>query len=249
VEVPGARYRLGAERGSGFVFDNEKWAHEVEVAPFRIARAPVTNAEFAAFVEGGGYRDERLWSEAGWRWRANCGAERPVYWEGPAHRRYHSLRPLPADHPVIHVNWYEAEAFGNWAGRRLPAEAEWELAASTPSKRRFPWGNQDPREAHANLDGRAGGTVPVAAHPEGDSAYGCRQMIGNVWEWTSTDFGPYPGFEIDPYKEYSQPWFGTHKVLRGGCWATRARLLRNTWRNFYTPDRRDIFAGFRTCAR
>ncbi|MFL5246505.1 MAG: SUMF1/EgtB/PvdO family nonheme iron enzyme, partial [Myxococcales bacterium] len=101
----------------------------------------------------------------------------------------------------------------------------------------------------ANLDGSAGGTVPVAAHPEGDSAYGCRQMIGNVWEWTSSDFAPYPGFEIDPYKEYSQPWFGTHKVLRGGCWATRARLLRNTWRNFYTPDRRDVFAGFRTCAR
>ncbi|MFL5439654.1 MAG: selenoneine synthase SenA [Myxococcales bacterium] len=246
VEVPGARYRLGAERGSGFVFDNEKWAHEVEVGPFRIARAPVTNAEFAAFVEGGGYRDERLWSDSGWRWRAASGAQRPVYWEGQGHRRYDSLRPLPPDHPVIHVNWYEAEAFCSWAGRRLPTEAEWELAASTPAKHRFPWGDSG---TFANLDGRAGGTVPVAAHPEGDSAYGCRQMIGNVWEWTSTGFAPYPGFEIDPYKEYSQPWFGTHKVLRGGCWATRARLLRNTYRNFYTPDRRDVFAGFRTCAR
>jgi iron(II)-dependent oxidoreductase len=253
VAVPGGRYRLGAERGTSFVFDNEKWAHDVEVAPFRMARAPVTNSEHAAFVEAGGYRDERLWSPAGWEWRARCGAQKPVYWErtdgGWAHRRYDSLRPLPSDHPVIHVCWYEAEAFCAWAGRRLPTEAEWEFAASTPAKRRFPWGDQAHGEAFANLDGQAGGTVPVAAHPEGDSACGCRQMIGNVWEWTATSFEPYPGFEIDPYKEYSQPWFGTHKVLRGGCWATRARLLRNTYRNFYTPDRRDIFAGFRTCAR
>jgi len=251
ASIPGARYRLGAERGTSFVFDNEKWAHEVEVAPFRMARAPVTNSEFAAFVEAGGYRNERLWSPEGWRWRAACGAQKPVYWErtdgGWAHRRYDSLRPLPPDHPVIHVSWYEAEAFCSFAGRRLPTEAEWELAASTPEKRRFPWGDEE--APHANLDARAGGTVPVAAHPEGDSAYGLRQMIGNVWEWTATTFEPYPGFEIDPYKEYSQPWFGTHKVLRGGCWATRTRLLSNTYRNFYTPDRRDIFAGFRTCAR
>jgi iron(II)-dependent oxidoreductase len=253
VAVPGGRYRLGAERGSSFVFDNEKWAHDVEVAPFRMARAAVTNSEFAGFVEAGGYRDERLWSAEGWQWRARCGAQKPVYWErtdgGWAHRRYDSLRPLPSDHPVIHVCWYEAEAFCRWAGRRLPAEAEWELAAATPAKSRFPWGDEAPRNAHANLDGRAGGTVPVAAHAQGDSACGCRQMIGNVWEWTASSFEPYPGFEIDPYKEYSQPWFGNHKVLRGGCWATRARLLRNTYRNFYTPDRRDIFAGFRTCAR
>jgi iron(II)-dependent oxidoreductase len=253
VAVPGGRYRLGAERGTSFVFDNEKWAHDVEVAPFRMARAPVTNSELAAFVEAGGYRDERLWSPEGWQWRARCGAQKPVYWDRTdgawAHRRYDSIRPLPADHPVIHVCWYEAEAFCAWAGRRLPTEAEWEFAASTPAKRRFPWGDQAPGEAFANLDGQAGGTLPVAAHPEGDSACGCRQMIGNVWEWTATSFEPYPGFEIDPYKEYSQPWFGTHKVLRGGCWATRARLLRNTYRNFYTPDRRDIFAGFRTCAR
>src|SRR6184192_1704161 len=253
VAVPGGPYRLGAERGTAFVFDNEKWAHDVEVAPFRIARAPVTNSELVGFVEAGGYRDERLWSPQGWQWRTRSGAQKPVYWErtqgGWAHRRYDSLGPLAPDHPVTHVSWYEAEAFCAWAGRRLPTEAEWEFAASTPAKRRFPWGNADPRDTFANLDARAGGTVPVAAHPEGDSAYGCRQMIGNVWEWTATGFEPYPGFEVDPYKEYSQPWFGTHKVLRGGCWATRARLLRNTYRNFYTPDRRDIFAGFRTCAR
>jgi iron(II)-dependent oxidoreductase len=138
----------------------------------------------------------------------------------------------------------------------LPTEAEWEAAASTASetdklssrKCRFPWGDEAPTPERANLDGRGGGCLEVGAMPAGDSAFGCRQMIGNVWEWTSGDFLPYPGFVADPYKEYSQPWFGTHKVLRGGCWATRTRLLRNTWRNFYEPHRRDVFAGFRTCA-
>jgi iron(II)-dependent oxidoreductase len=173
-----------------------------------------------------------------------------VYWEeGRVQRRYDSLQPLAPHEPVIHVCWYEAEAYCNWAGRRLPTEAEWELAAATPAKRRFPWGDSPPDARRANLDARAGGPVDVAAHPEGDSAYGCRQMVGNVWEWTATDFAPYPGFVVDPYKEYSQPWFSSpHKVLRGGCWATRGRLLRNTWRNFYPPDRRDVLAGFRTCA-
>ena len=98
----------------------------------------------------------------------------------------------------------------------------------------------------ANL--QSGGPVPVDAYAEGDAASGCRQLIGNVWEWTASTFEPYPGFVVDPYKEYSEPWFGTHKVLRGGSFATPRRLIRNTWRNFYTPDRGDIFAGFRTCA-
>jgi len=250
VTVPGARLMLGATRDEPFVFDNEKWAHPVEVPSFRMARAPVTNAAYAAFVENGGYRDRRLWSGEGWRWREESRALRPVYWDedGQA-RRYDARRPLAPHEPVIHVCWYEAEAFCNWAGRRLPTEAEWELAAGTPEKRRFPWG-EGLEERHANLDGRAGGPVDVAAHPEGDSACGCRQMVGNVWEWTASDFKPYPGFVADPYKEYSEPWFSSpHKVLRGGCWATRGRLLRNTWRNFYPPDRRDVLAGFRTCAR
>jgi iron(II)-dependent oxidoreductase len=151
------------------------------------------------------------------------------------------------------VCWYEAEAWCRWADRRLPTEAEWERAASAPGggegRRRFPWGDAPPDPRRANLDGLTGGGLDVAALPAGDSACGCRQMIGNVWEWTASDFLPYPGFVADAYKEYSEPWFRTHKVLRGGCWVTRARLLRNTWRNFYPPDRRDVWAGFRTCAR
>jgi iron(II)-dependent oxidoreductase len=256
VEVPGGAFVLGAAEDGTFVFDNEKWAHAVRLAPFRIARAPVTAREFAAFVEDGGYAREDLWSGEGWRWRQDTGAAHPVYWrraEGGWERRdFDRWVPLEPDHPVLHVSWYEAEAWCAWAGRRLPTEAEWEMAASASSggeRRRFPWGEAAPTPARANLEGQAGGLLDVAALPDGDSDWGCRQMMGNVWEWTASDFGPYPGFVPDAYRDYSEPWFGTHKVLRGGCWVTRARLLRNTWRNFYTPDRRDVWAGFRTCAR
>jgi gamma-glutamyl hercynylcysteine S-oxide synthase len=261
VEIPGGTFSLGATPDEPFVFDNEKWAHPVVIMPFAIARAPVTQAEFAAFVDDGGYRRRDFWDAPGWEWRDGAGADHPVYWRKDGgtwlRRDFNEWVPLEPHRPVLHVNWYEAEAYCRWAGRRLPVEAEWEVAASTgpdPSghgladrKRRFPWGDSPPTAARANLDWAAMGCVDVGALSDGDSAFGCRQMVGNVWEWTSTPFLPYPGFEPDPYEEYSQPWFGTRKVLRGGCWATRARLLRNTWRNFYTPDRRDVWAGFRTC--
>ena len=264
VEFPGGRFLLGAGSQEPFVFDNEKWAHPVEVRPFAMARSAVTQAEFAEFVEGQGYSRREFWSEPGWHWRGSVGAEHPVYWKREAEgrwlrRNFDCWVPLEPHRPVLHVNWWEAEAYCNWAGRRLPTEIEWEVAASgepahsgkglADVKRRFPWGDDLPGSERANLGWRAMGTVDVNALPAGDSAFGCRQMIGNVWEWTANDFGPYPGFEIDPYREYSQPWFGTHKVLRGGAWPTQPRLLRNTWRNFYTPDRRDVWAGFRTCRR
>jgi iron(II)-dependent oxidoreductase len=263
VAVPGNTFILGAAVDEPFVFDNEKWAHAVRVEPFSIARATVTQAEFAAFIEDGGYHRQDLWSAEGWGWKQRTGAEHPVYWRRiPGHgwqrRQFDHWVRLEPNRPVLHVNWYEADAFCRWAGRRLPTEAEWEMAAAAepadggihlnPRKRRFPWGNSPPTSHHANLNGSAGGCIDVGALSVGDSGFGCRQMIGNVWEWTASDFLPYPDFVVDPYKEYSQPWFGTHKVLRGGCWATQARLLRNTWRNFYTPDRRDVWAGFRTCA-
>lgn len=288
VEIPGGVYLIGATPDFPFVFDNEKWAHPVELKSFRISRAPVTNSEFLAFVEAGGYREPRFWSTEGWQWLNTGGApqleksfskffnksineqpeiteftarlDHPIYWRRDVSGRwlqriYDGYGPLQNDLPIVHVSWYEAEAYCNWAKRRLPTEVEWETAASamkadrSPAVRRyFPWGDHAPTPNHASLDWRAGGVVQVGAHGDGDSAYGCRQMIGNIWEWTATDFQPYPGFSADPYKEYSEPWFGTHKVLRGGCWATSSYLIRNTWRNFYTPDRRDVWAGFRTCA-
>jgi iron(II)-dependent oxidoreductase len=291
AEIPGGVFTIGATPEFPFVFDNEKWAHPVKLEAFRIARAPVTNGEFLAFVEDGGYRKMELWSPDGRRWLESSGSadqeasfasfwnkqlkrseeprlstdrcDHPIYWRrgnnGTWQQRIFDRYVALNEHlPVLHVNWYEAEAYCNWANRRLPTEAEWEAAASTEAqsdlgaskdRRAFPWGDQVPKPDRANLDWSRPGVVEVGACPSGDSAFGCRQMIGNVWEWTADAFLPYPGFVIDPYKEYSQPWFGTHKVLRGGCWATRSLLIRNTWRNFYTPDRRDVWAGFRTCAR
>lgn len=264
VEIPGGLYMLGATPDMAFVFDNEKWAYPVQIRPFRIARAPVTNDEFAEFVDNRGYERQELWSESGWAWRERVNAKHPVYWQRGRgtvwlSRKYNRFVPLEPHLPAIHVNWYEAKAYCRWANRRLPTEAEWEMAASAEpiaadqglrnEKRRFPWGNTPPTPEHANLDLRAGGCIPVNLLPAGDSAFGCRQMIGNVWEWTADDFGPFPGFTIDPYKEYSEPWFGgTHKSLRGGAFATRSRLIRNSYRNFYAPDRRDVLTGFRTCS-
>jgi iron(II)-dependent oxidoreductase len=254
VFIPGGEFFLGAQPGARFVFDNEKWEHPHDVPPFAISRTPVTQAQFATFVDEGGYHHQEFWSEGGWQWRKQALASSPVYWIAESGRwmvrHFDQTVPLEPDLPVIHVNWYEADAYCRWAKRRLPSEVEWELAAAGPDrKRRFPWGDQPPAPEQANLDARCAGCLPAGALPVSDSVFGCRQMIGNVWEWTASDFLPYPGFTVDPYKEYSEPWFGSdRKVLRGGCWATRARLIRNTWRNYFTKDRRDIFAGFRTCA-
>ena len=263
VEIPGGTFQLGATPEAPFVFDNERWAHPVEVRPFRIARAPVTNTQFTEFVEDRGYLLRELWSPQGWVWRKKTGAEHPVYWahgEGSWLRRHFDrLVPLEPHHPVVHVNWYEAEAYCNWAGRRLPTEAEWEMVASAEPtadgrgikerKRKYPWGDDPPTPDQANLDSRHLGCVDVGAFPSGESAFGCRQMVGNVWEWTASAFYPFPGYIVDsPYREYSAPWFGYRKVLKGGAWATRSRLAWITYRNFFQPYRRDIFAGFRTCA-
>jgi iron(II)-dependent oxidoreductase len=262
VEVPGGRFVLGSSPAAPFVFDNEKWAHPVTVRPFRIARAPVTNAEFAAFVAAGGYRQRKFWDEPGWHWRESVGAEHPIYWIGDdrgrwAVRRFDREEELRPHQPVIHVNWHEASAWCRWAGRRLPTEVEWEVAAAAEPtgdgglgkrKRTYPWGEVAPTVRHANLDAVALGCVDVAACAEGDSPWGCRQMIGNVWEWTESTFEPYPGFSPDVYEEYSEPWFGTRNVLRGGAWATRSRMINNNYRNFFPPDRRDVLAGFRTVA-
>ena len=257
--VPGGRFLLGSTNNQLFVFDNELCAHEIHVDPFSISRTAVTNGEFAAFVDDRGYERRELWSDDGWQWREASGAKHPVYWKSDGgkwwRRTFDQTIELGASLPVLHVNWYEADAFCRWAHRRLPTEAEWEMAAgfapttrASAHKRKFPWGDEPPDQQRANLDWRALGVVEVNSLPESDSAFGCRQMIGNVWEWTASDFLGFPGFVAGAYKEYSEPWFGDHKVLRGGCWTTRSRLISNTYRNFYKPDRRDVWAGFRTCA-
>ncbi len=253
AEIPGGTYPVGASRNSGFHFDNEKWVHPVQLRPFRIARAAVTNQQFLEFVRNSGYRRREWWSDEGWRWKEEARAAAPRYWAEKdgvrLERRFDKWVKLEDELPVMHVNWHEANAYCRYARRRLPSEAEWEVAASFSgggAMRRYPWGERAGDGTPANLGGS--GRAPVGAFADGDSFEGCRQMLGNVWEWTSSAFGPYPGFVCDPYREYSEPWFGTHKVLRGGSFTTPARLVSNTWRNFYTPDRGDVFAGFRTCA-
>ena len=262
VSVPGGAFLMGAPGDAPFVFDNEKWSHPVEVKPFEIARAAVSNAEFAAFVDDGGYQRKEFWDERGWAWRAAAEAKHPVYWErdgegGWLIREFDNKCELKPHRAIIHVNWYEASAWCRWAGRRLPTEVEWEVAAVGSSnaagtaladeKRRYPWGNIQARPEDANLDGRSLGTIDVGACPQTDSAFGCRQMLGNVWEWCSDWFTPYPGFVPDAYKEYSQTLFGHTKVLRGGAWTTRSRMVTGLYRNFFGPERRDVLSGFRTC--
>lgn len=249
VDLAGGGFVVGAARqdtGGRFVFDNEKWAHSVQLAPFSIARRCVTSAEFAAFIEADGYRRPELWTGDGRLWLATASRTAPAYWRRAGdvweERRFDRWWPLAEEAPVQHLTRHEAQAWCTWAGRRLPTEAEWEFAARSTVE------DLDPRPAAPpNLDAAFG--RPIAAAAAGDAASrGLAQMLGNVWEWTASAFLPYPGFAPDPYAEYSQPWFGDHAVLRGGSWATRSRLVHTGFRNFYLPHRHDPFVGFRSCA-
>ena len=256
VRLPGGRVVMGTD-DEPWAYDNERPAHPVDIAPFRIDVTPVTNAAYRAFVDDGGYRDARLWSPVGWTWRQEARLEHPEGWhqEGDRSwsvRRFGHRGDLAPHEPVEHVCWYEAEAFATWAGKRLPTEAEWEYAASwTPDglKRRYPWGDDDPTTARAGLGREHWAPSAVDAHPSGASAYGVLAMVGDVWEWTSTPFHGYPGFRSFPYREYSEVFFGDdYRVLRGGSWATHPSTCRTTFRNWDFPIRRQIFCGFR-CAR
>ncbi|MGA9525698.1 MAG: ergothioneine biosynthesis protein EgtB [Myxococcaceae bacterium] len=258
VRVPGGRYRIGADVDD-WAYDNERPSHDVELAPFFLDTAPVSNADFGAFIEAGGYRDPRLWSEDGWRFVQEQRLEAPLYWRRDGsgswvRRRFDRLEPVPPDTPVEHVCWFEADAFARWAGRRLPTELEWEVAASfDPAsrnrRRRYPWGDEPPDPTRANLWSEEAhwAPAPVGAYSRGASALGVEQLLGDVWEWTASDFQAWPGFRAFPYREYSEVFFGpSFKVLRGGSWATHPAAIRNTFRNWDYPIRRQIFAGFRT---
>ena len=240
--------------GTGFAYDNERPRHVLELPAFEIDRTPVTNGDYLEFVADGGYARHELWTDEGWAWRASAAAERPLYWTADGReRRFERIATLDRDTPVMHVSWFEADAYARWAGKRLPTEEEWEKAAAwgpgAQHARRHPWGDEPPTPGHTNLDQLKFGPAPAGAYPAGASRYGVLGMTGDAWEWTASDFAPYPGFSAFPYDEYSAVFFGGgYKVLRGCSWATRWMLARNTNRNWDYPGRRQIFAGFR-CAR
>ncbi|MFF9148600.1 ergothioneine biosynthesis protein EgtB [Streptomyces sp. NPDC014861] len=254
ILVPGGPFTMGTS-DEPWALDNERPAHTRTVAAFHLDTAPVTNGSYLAFMADGGYTDRRWWHPEGWNQIREHGVVAPLFWHQEAgrwlRRRFGVTEPVPEDEPVVHVSWYEADAYARWAGRRLPTEAEWEKAARhdpvSGRSRRYPWGDADPGPDHANLGQRHLRPARAGSYPAGASPLGVRQLIGDVWEWTSSDFLPYPGFRPFPYKEYSEVFFGPeYKVLRGGSFAVDAVACRGTFRNWDYPVRRQIFAGFRT---
>jgi gamma-glutamyl hercynylcysteine S-oxide synthase len=255
VEVPGGPFLMGAPAGR-FSFDNERPCHWAHVPAFRIARTPITNATFLTFTEGGGYQRREWWSDEGWSWKEDYDITHPGQWavgpEGWRQWRIDGWAPLHPDEPVVHVSWFEADALARSLGARLPTEAEWEKAATwdqeTRTARRYPWGDEPPvpGDGRANLDHAGRGPFPAGALPGSASPCGALGMLGDVWEWTASAFGPYGGFVAHPYREYSEVFFGPdYKVLRGGSWATRARVATGCFRNWDLPQRRQIFSGVR----
>ncbi|HWV39178.1 MAG TPA: ergothioneine biosynthesis protein EgtB [Vulgatibacter sp.] len=253
LAIPGGRVVLGADDDPDG-WDNERRAHEVEVPAFRIGRTPVTNGEWLAFMEAGGYADDRLWSPEGIGWRRGIRAAAPLHWSrGPGgwtRRTLAGPRPVEPGHPVAHVSWFEAQAFARWAGARLPREDEWERAASwddaAGAKRRWPWGDDPGGAAEAALGLEACDTAPCGGPA---APCGGLDFAGNVWEWTADPFRPYPGFTPGPYRGYSEPWFGdAHRVLRGGCHLTHPAIARAAFRNWFEPETRAFPTGLRLAA-
>jgi len=252
VLVPAGPFTLGVNpEDEPWALDNERPAHTVDLPAFRIARVPVSNGEWQAFVDEGGYAESGWWSERGWQHRLHAGLERPLFWSADgSRRRFGHVEEIPPDEPVQHVCFFEAEAYAAWVGARLPTEQEWEKACAwdpgANRRRRWPWGESGWSPELANLGGEALRPAPVGAYEDGASAYGVEQMIGDVWEWTSSGFEPWSGFETMLYADYSAPFFGgDYKVLRGGSWAVGGASIRPSFRNWDLPVRRQIFSGLR----
>ncbi|MBC3839829.1 ergothioneine biosynthesis protein EgtB [Streptacidiphilus sp. 4-A2] len=256
VLIPAGPFTMGTSTDP-WALDNERPAHTVELPAFRLDTTPVSNADYLRFIEDGGYTQPRWWSEDGWKHCQEAGLQAPLFWHRDGdvwlRRRFGRTEPVQPQQPVVHVSWYEADAYARWAGRRLPTEAEWEKAArydpADGLSRRNPWGDADPGPEHANLDQRHLEPAAVGSYPDGAAPCGARQLLGDVWEWTSTDFTGYLGFRAFPYREYSEVFFGSdYKVLRGGSFGTAPVACRSTFRNWDYPIRRQIFSGFRTAA-
>ena len=257
VLVPAGEFTMGTST-EPWALDNERPAHPASTGAYWMDTVPVTNAAYLEFLAAGGYEDPGWWSERGWAHRCEAGLIAPRFWHRDAdgswwRTRFGGTEPVPGDEPVMHVCCYEAEAYATWAGKRLPTEVEWEKAArfdpGTGRSRRYPWGDEDPTPAHANLGQRHLQPAPVGSYPAGASPLGVHQLIGDVWEWTSSGFAAYPGFMPFPYREYSEVFLGgDYRMLRGGSFGTDPAAVRGTFRNWDHPVRRQIFVGFR-CAR
>ena len=242
IQIPAGEFEQGSD--SIKALDNERFAHRVYLNTYLIDRYPVTCEQYRVFMEAGGYQNSRWWSQSGWQWLQTESVTQPLYWCDA--RSWDN-------HPVCGVSWYEAEAYSRFVGKRLPTEAEWEKAVSWDSQvnrhRTYPWGDEELTTQRCNCDRLIGRTTPVNAYPAGQSAYGLDDTLGNVWEWTASWFNGYNGFQSYPYTGYSQVYFGDkHRVLKGGSWATPPWILRSSFRNWYHPGVRQIFAGFRCAA-
>lgn len=254
IPIQGGTFEMGYS-GKDFCYDNELPKHKVLLYPYKIDAAPVTNQEFVEFIDAGGYHDYKYWLADGWEMVQESELEAPLYWQ-PQNGRwvkkdFLGVHEIVPNEPVVNVSYFEADAYSRWNGKRLPTEAEWEKAASwdesTNQKTLFPWGNSPPTAEHANLlESYEWSPAPIGSYPKGRSHYGCHQMIGDVWEWTSSEYSLYPGFK-SKFDEYTDKWAAGQKVLRGGCFATPRRQIRNSYRNYFKPQERILFAGFR-CA-
>lgn len=254
VQIPGGIYKIGFD-GSQFCYDNETPEHKVHLNSYKIDIAPVSNAQFIEFINDNGYGHSRLWLADGWDQVIEENWSAPLYWEWNSgtwmKKDLRGLRRINAEEPVTNISYYEADAYARWAGKRLPTEAEWEKAASWNEDRQkkslYPWGNDKPTPVHANLlESHLWGPSSLGSYPAGKSYFGCHHMIGDVWEWTSSEYTLYPGFK-SKFSEYTDKWAINQKVLRGGSFATPVKQIRNTYRNYFKPHERILFAGFR-CA-
>lgn len=242
IEIPAGEFERGSDEIDAM--DNERPCDRVFLDTYWIDRYPVTCQQYRTFIQAGGYQNHQWWSIEGWKWLQDNPVAYPLYW---------SDEPFWDNHPVYGVSWYEAEAYANFVSKRLPSEAEWEKAASWDVQKGcrhiYPWGDTEPTSYVCNYDNTVGHTTPVNAYPQGKSASGCYDMLGNVWEWTASWFDGYKGFVSYPYRGYSQAYFdGEHRVLRGGSWTTRPWAMRCSFRNWYYPSVRQVLAGFRCAA-